>query len=70
MKSNPLNYKTQTGLINALTRASEIPMTVSKAWWFQNAQYALIHKWGWEEEKAANFVSAYHPHTSAYHATS
>lgn len=70
MKSNPQNYQTQTGLINALTRASEMPMTVNLAWWFKNAKYALVHQWGWEEEEAAKFVAGYHPRTSAYHATS
>lgn len=71
--ANPANYKTQQGLINALVRASEIPMDMKLAklaWWFHKANYALIHNWGWEEEAAAKFVAAYHPHTSVYRATS
>lgn len=66
---NPLNYKTQTGLIKALTRKSEQPMTVSSAWWFEKAKYALINNFEWEEEKASQFIAAYHPKTSAYKAT-
>ena len=67
---NPLNYKTQNGLIKALTRASEEPMTIKLAWWFHSAEYALVHNWGWTEEDAARFVAAYHPGFSAYRATS
>ncbi len=66
---NPLNYKTQTGLIKALTRKSEQLMTVSNAWWFEKAKYALINNFEWEEEKASQFIAAYHPQTSAYKAT-
>lgn len=66
---NPVNYKTQNGLIKALTKMSELPMTVSRAWWFESAKYALIHNWGWEEEAAAKFVADYYPHTSTYRAT-
>ena len=43
---NPVNYKTQTGLINALSRKSEELMTVKLAWWFKNAEYALIRNFG------------------------
>lgn len=66
---NPQNYKTQAGLVKALTRKSEQPMTVSNAWWFESAKYALINHFGWEEEVASKFIAAYHPQTSAYKAT-
>jgi len=66
---NPVNYKTQSGLIKALSRQSEKPMDVSLACWFENARWALIHKWGWNESDAAKFVASYHPTTSAYRAT-
>jgi hypothetical protein len=39
---HPANYKTQSGLIKALTRNSERAMDVSLAWWFKNAEYVLI----------------------------
>lgn len=68
-KSNPLNYKTQSGLLKALPRKSEEPMTVSNAWWFESAKYALINNFGWSEEKASKFIAAYHPQTSSYKAT-
>ena len=67
---NPINYKTQNGLIKALTRASEKPMSVRNAWWFKSVEYALINNFGWTEENAAKFVAAYHPHTSIYKANS
>ena len=67
---NPVNYKTQTGLINALSRKSEELMTVKLAWWFENAEYALIHNFGWTKKNAAKFVACYHPHASAYKANS
>ena len=67
--SNPVNYRTQDGLLKALNRASEIPMSVSLAWWFQSAQHALINNWGWTEQDAAKYIAAYHPTTSVYFAT-
>lgn len=57
MQSNPMNYKTQAGLTKALSQASKRPMTVSLAWWFKNAEYALVNQWGWTEEDAAALVS-------------
>jgi len=66
---NPVNYKRQSALIKALTRASEQPMTVKLAWWFQNAEFALVTNWGWTEVDAAKFVACYHPTTSPYYAT-
>ncbi len=57
MQSNPMNYKTKNGLVKALSQASKRPMTVSLAWWFKNAEYALVNNWGWTEEEAAEFVS-------------
>ena len=66
---NPLNYKTQSGLIKALTRNSEQPMTVSLAWWFESAKYALINHFEWEEKKASQFIAVYHPQTSSYKAS-
>lgn len=63
-----MNYKTQNGLLNALTKAREKPMTVSRAWWFENAKYALIKNWGWTEETASKYIAAYHPSQSAYKA--
>lgn len=66
---HPPNYKTQSGLLKALSKASEIPMSVSLAWWFKNAEYTLVNKWGWTPEEAARFVAAYHPTVSAYTAT-
>lgn len=66
---SPVNYKTQDGLLKALTRKSEMPMTVSLAWWFKNAEFALVQNFGWEESEAAKFVAAYQPTESAYLAT-
>jgi len=68
--SNPVNYKTQAGLIKALARQSDKPMDVSAAWWFKNAEWTLINSFGWKEKDAAQFVSCYHPTSSAYAATS
>lgn len=68
-KTNPINYKTQSGLIKALTRNSEKLMTVKLAWWFCNAEYALVQNFGWTKKNAASFVASYHPTTSAYKAT-
>lgn len=65
---NPLNYKTQSGLLNALTRNSERQMSVKLAWWFHNAEYALVRNFGWTQDEAAKFVSSYHPTTSVYKA--
>jgi hypothetical protein len=67
---HPANYKTQSGLIKALTRNSERAMDVSLAWWFKNAEYVLIDRWGWQEAKAARFVASYLPRQSAYRANS
>lgn len=65
-----MNYKTQSELLKALSRNAETPMTVNLAWWFKNAEYTLINKWGWEEEKAAKFVAAHNSGVSAYKANS
>ena len=65
---NPINYKTQKGLINALTKKLGEPMSVRSAWWFRQAEYALIEKWGWNENNAAKFVASYKPNRSIYHA--
>jgi hypothetical protein len=70
MKTNPANYKTQAGLIKALSRIAECQMSVKIAWWLSSAQFALINNFGWEEETAAKFIAAYHPKESAYRATS
>lgn len=56
MQSNPMNYKTKDGLSKALKRAGKRPMTVKLAWWFKTAEYALVNKWGWTEEDAAELV--------------
>ena len=69
MKSNPLNYKTQRGVIAALTRAADLPMTVQLAWWLKTAEHSLVRNFGWTEPDAARFVAAYHPRRSAYKAT-
>lgn len=65
---HPMNYKTQSGLLKALSKASEAPMSVNLAWWLKNTEYALINKWKWGEEEAAKFVAAYHPNKSIYKA--
>jgi hypothetical protein len=70
MKPNPLNYKTQAGLINALNRASEQCMSVKLAWWYCSAQYALVKKFGWDEKSAAKFVVGFKPTKSIYRASS
>ena len=67
--TNPLNYKTQSGLIKALSKNSEKQMTVKLAWWFENAKYSLVQNFGWEDKEASIFVSRYHPTESAYKAT-
>ncbi|WP_041933359.1 hypothetical protein [Gloeothece verrucosa] len=41
-----MNYKTQPGLIAALKRATSKPMSVKLAWWFKQAEYALINNLG------------------------
>jgi len=64
-----MNYKTQNGLIKALTKANTMPMTVQLAWWFHSAEYALINLWGWSEKNAAVFIARYKPDESAYRAT-
>lgn len=69
MKANPVNYRTQNGLLKALDKASEKPMTVKLAWWLSQANYALVNTWAWEEDEAARHIAAYHPKTSAYAAT-
>jgi hypothetical protein len=66
---HPMNYKTQDGLIKALDKASSKPMTVSLAWWFENAKFALVNRWGWTEPDAAIFVVRYKPKGSPYRAT-
>ncbi len=67
---NPFNYKTQAGLIKALERNSQKSMTVSLAWWYNQAEWTLINIWGWKEQDAARFVCGYKPRTAAYHANS
>lgn len=37
LPGNPMNYKTRRGLFNALIRALECPLSVSRAWWIRNA---------------------------------
>ena len=66
---NPANYKTQSGLIKALERNSHKSMDVSLAWWYKQAEWALINIWGWTESDATRFIVGYKPHTSAYRAT-
>lgn len=68
--THPMNYKTQNGLIKALERASNDPMTVKLAWWYSTVKYVLINKWGWEESDAAIFIVRYQSHISAYKANS
>jgi hypothetical protein len=65
--SNPANYKTQSGLIKALEKASQKSMDVSLAWWYKNAEHCLIKTWGWEEKDAAVFIMRYKPITTKYH---
>jgi hypothetical protein len=69
MKTQPFNYKTQWGLIKALSRAADQPMTISHSWWLYSAKMALIEKWGWSEEEASKFVAAHHSGVAAYRAT-
>ena len=64
--TNPLNYKQQSALIKSLEKNSHKLMDVKLAWWYKNAEYALIHNFGWEEKQAALFVSRYHPTKTAY----
>ena len=67
--SIPINYKTQNGLLKAISKQSENLMTVKLAWWFQNAEYALVDIWGWDEVKASKYISRYLPSQSAYRAS-
>ena len=66
---HPMNYKTQTGLLNALNRVSEGQSSVGLAWWLRNAEFALIKQWGWNEEAAALYISRCSPQVSVYKAT-
>jgi hypothetical protein len=68
--TQPANYKTQAGLLKALSRSSKKSMDVSLAWWFRSAEYCLVSRWGWAEQDAAKFVASYYPHTSKYRANS
>ena len=58
---NPQNYKTQSGLLKALNRASEMDGDISLFWWFQNAKHSLINTWGWGEQDAARYIMGYMP---------
>lgn len=65
MKS-PHQYKTQAGLLKALTKAHYLKMDVSLAWWFHNCKDTLINNFGWEEIRAQKYVAGYFPHESKY----
>lgn len=67
--TNPLNYKTQKGLLKAINKASNLPMTVSLAIWFQNAKYQLINGFGWDEKQASRYIAGYQPLKSVYFST-
>ena len=54
---DPFWYKTQNGLLKAISVQSEKLMTVKLARWFQNAEHALIDIWGWDEVKASKYIS-------------
>ena len=59
-------YKTQNGVLNAISRNSKKPMTVQLAGWFQNAKTTLIDVWGWEEPKASRYIAGYLPQVTTY----
>ena len=59
-------YKTQNGLLNAISKNSKKPMTVRLAWWFQNAKTTLIDVWGWKEPKASRYIAGYLPQVTTY----
>jgi hypothetical protein len=57
------SYKTQAGLLKALSRISESKEFNYKIIWFlHNAVYQLVEDFGWEEKQAARYVAAYTPH--------
>lgn len=65
--NNPMNYKTQSGLLKALEKASQKSMDVSLAWWFKSAEHCLVNTWGWKEKEAAIFIMRYKPISTKYH---
>ena len=64
--TNPMNYKTQSGLLDALSRASEKPMGVRHAWFYEQAKWALINNFGWDESAAALLIADRKSKVTAY----
>jgi len=54
--TNPMNYKTQSGLIKALNRNSKKTMSAALAFWFHNAEWVLVNQWGWDAKEVAIWV--------------
>jgi hypothetical protein len=55
--TNPYNYKTQNGLLKAISRWSDAGIFV---WWReQNTKECLIEKWAWEERAARRYCNGF-----------
>jgi hypothetical protein len=61
---NPLNYKTQNGLLKAISRWSD--KNVFTGWLYQNTKHALVTKWGWSEEQASRYTAGYISNTPVF----
>lgn len=56
--ANPTNYKTQDGLLKAISRWSNAGIFTK--WLWLNTKTTLIDRWGWDEKDASRYCDRYH----------